>query len=62
VGLSNIFGPAEGAAQVWAGCVAAASDAFPGLPLVGYEHGRELAVAQALGFEILGPLRIWFRS
>ncbi len=59
VGLSNVFGPADNAAQIWAGCVAAAIDAFPGLPLVGYEGGRDLAVAQALGFEVLEPLRVW---
>jgi len=62
VGLSNVFGPAEGIAQVWAGCVAAAADAFPGLPLVGYERGGDLVVAQGLGFEVLEPLRVWFRA
>jgi hypothetical protein len=62
VGLSNVFGPADTTAQVWAGCVAAAIAAFPGLPLVGYEGGRDLAVAQVLGFEVLEPLRVWLRS
>ena len=32
---------------------------FSGLPLVGYERGAEVAVAQQVGFEDLGPLRVW---
>jgi len=32
---------------------------FPGLPLVGYERGSELDAMVALGFERLGPLRVW---
>jgi hypothetical protein len=36
VGLSNLFGPEDLAA----GCVAAAQDFAPGLPVVGYEQGR----------------------
>jgi hypothetical protein len=61
-GLSNVFVPAHDGARFWAGCVAAAVDAFPGLALVGYEAGRELAVAGAQGFETLGPLRVWVRD
>jgi hypothetical protein len=36
--------------------------AFPGVPLVGYEHGDELAAWCALGFEPLGPLRVWLKT
>jgi hypothetical protein len=36
--------------------------AFPGLPIVGYEHGDELAAWCALGFEPLGPLRVWLKN
>jgi hypothetical protein len=32
---------------------------FPGLPLVGYECGYELAAAHRAGFETVGPLRVW---
>lgn len=60
-GLSNTFAPAPEAARFWAGCVAAASMAFPGLPLVGYERGADLALALGLGFEAIGPLRVWQR-
>lgn len=43
----------------WAGCVAAVMEAFPGLPLVGYERDEELALVQTLGFKTVGPLRVW---
>lgn len=62
VGLSNVFVPAQDAQQLRAGCVAAVQEHFPGLPLVGYESGDELAAFRALGFEELGPLRIWARK
>jgi hypothetical protein len=61
VGLSNLFVPERHPEPFRAGCVAAVIDAFPGLPIVGYERGRELAAALSLGFELLGPLRIWVR-
>jgi len=34
----------------------------PGLPIVGYEQGKDLAAARAAGFRVLGPLRIWARG
>jgi hypothetical protein len=59
VGLSNVFAPEGAAARFWPGCIGTAIDAFAGLPLVGYESGGELAIALALGFEAVGPLRVW---
>ena len=59
VGLSNVFAPEDDPLSYWAGCVAAAMDSFPRLPLVGYEHGAELALAQAVGFTQLSTLRVW---
>ncbi len=59
VGVSNVFVPADALARFWAACVASVIEAFPGLTLVSYEMGRELAAAQSLGFDSLGPLRIW---
>jgi len=53
VGLSNVFVPPDNPVAFWAGCVAMAQERFPGVPMVGYEHGPELAIAQAIGFEIL---------
>ncbi len=59
VGLSNVFAPPENSVSFWASCVATAKDSFPGLPLVGYEGGSELALAEAVGFEKLQTLRVW---
>ncbi|MEV6829859.1 hypothetical protein [Amycolatopsis sp. NPDC051102] len=57
VGLSNFVGPDEH----WPGAVAAVASAFPGLPVVGYEHGDALRVALDHGAQPLGPLRVWVR-
>lgn len=57
VGLSNFAGPAAS----WPGAVAAVAAAFPGVPVVGYEHGDALDIALAHGAEQLGPLRVWVR-
>ena len=45
-----------------ADAVAAVSARFPGLPLVGYEHGDSLAAARRAGFSPIGPLRVWLRD
>jgi hypothetical protein len=56
-GLSNFTAsPAS-----WPGAVAAVAAAFPGNPVVGYEHGDALDNALAHGAEPLGPLRVWVR-
>ncbi|MBR0685370.1 hypothetical protein JQ594_05550 [Bradyrhizobium manausense] len=57
VGLSNLFGSAMD--RVWRSLIPMAGEIFPGLPLVGYEHGRDLAAAKLAGFEAIGSLRIW---
>ena len=62
VGLSNVFVPSADSALFWAGCIATVHDRFPGLPLVGYERGPELAMAQAVGFERVQDLRVWTRQ
>ena len=63
VGLSNVFA-ADGceAAEVLSSAVAAARSHFPGLPLVGYEHGDGLGPALEGGFTVLGELRVWLRT
>jgi len=61
VGLSNFFARRRRGA-LRAECLDAATDAHPGLPLVGYESGRDLAESRALGFQPLGPLRVWLRD
>lgn len=59
IGISNLFAPPEDRVSFWVGCVATAKDSFPGLPLVGYEGGPELALAEAVGFEKLHTFRAW---
>ncbi len=61
VGFSNLFAPPADSVACWAGCVATAQATFPGLPLVGYESGADLAHAEAVGFEKLQGLRVWGR-
>jgi hypothetical protein len=62
VGISNVFAPANQGERIWGGCISAATQIFPGLPLVGYESGDDLGLAQAAGFETLAPLRVWVRE
>jgi hypothetical protein len=62
VGLSNVFsvyGPVEG---VMAATLRALGTVLGPLPVVGYESGDYLDAALALGFELLGPLRVWGRA
>jgi hypothetical protein len=58
-GISNVVLPEEDRAAHRAGAVAAVRMTFPGLSLVGYDRGTELDAMVALGFERLGPLRVW---
>ena len=55
VGISNVFG------GDWAGAAATAARLYPGMPLVGYAAGDDLAAASRQGFEVVGPLRVWMR-
>jgi len=61
VGVSNVFVTAGETDRVWCGLANQAAVAFPGLPLVGYEHGGDLATALRAGFTSLGALRVWYR-
>jgi hypothetical protein len=60
VGLSNLFGSSID--MVYRRLAAMAAEIFPGLPLVGYEHGVELAAAHHAGFKTVGSLRVWRRG
>lgn len=62
VGLTNVVAEAADAVAVWRSLIVLAAQAFPRLPLVGYESGEELAAALDAGFEIGDPLRVWVRS
>jgi hypothetical protein len=58
VGLSNLFGCID-MELVWRRLVAMAVEVFPGLPLVGYERGHDLAAAHQAGFATVGFLTVW---
>jgi hypothetical protein len=66
-GVSNLFVSHDALASgstvstAFATAAAVAHSMFPGLPIVGYERGDELAAAIDAGFEPLGPLAVWLR-
>lgn len=59
VGLTNFFAYPGETREHRARCVEAAASVFPGLPLVGYESGEDLAESLDLGFSPLGSLQVW---
>ena len=61
VGITNLFLRGAEGESTRAECIEAVADAFPGLPLVGYESGQDLADSHALGFSSLGSLRVWVK-
>lgn len=61
-GISNVFKSGIASGPSWEGVVRAVAELRPGLPIVGYERGDDLAEARRAGFTVLGPLRIWARG
>jgi hypothetical protein len=61
VGLSNVFHNGVDPETAWRELLREALTRFPRLPVVGYETGNELAVAQRIGFRSMGPLRVWLK-
>jgi hypothetical protein len=59
VGWSNFFATAAEILDRAIESLATIAGVFPGAPIVGYEHGAGLRNAHVLGFESLGPLRVW---
>src|SRR5690242_14334490 len=59
VGFSNFFVAGGDDEDLTAGALAAVSGFGDGLPVVGYEWGDALGRGQRLGFEAVGPLRVW---
>ena len=59
VSLSNIFTPPGGESLVWVGLLQNTQTAFPGMPIVGYEHGPGLKAALVVGFVEIGILTVW---
>ncbi|AVZ72896.1 hypothetical protein SLUN_12565 [Streptomyces lunaelactis] len=62
VGISNLFASDDDLDGAWAGCLAAVAHWWPGEPVVGYEHGEDLAAAMRQGCVPVGPLRVWLAS
>ena len=58
-GISNLFSPGLPAGQLWTSALQAVAALQPDLPIVGYEHGADLAFARQAGCQALGPLRVW---
>ena len=58
-GVSNLFASQIGAEVVLQGLATCANQSFPGLPVVGYESGNDLAAAYRVGFTTVGHLRVW---
>jgi hypothetical protein len=61
VGVSNVFTSAANIVELWRDAPRAIACRFPGLPLVGYQSGADLAAALCNGFAAVGPLRVWVR-
>lgn len=59
VGLQSVV--CGGDPALLAALVAGAREHLGALPVVGYEHGDDLATARAGGFADVGPLRVWVR-
>jgi hypothetical protein len=59
IGWSNFFAPATEMFDHAAASLATIAGVFPGLPIVGYEHGDDLLNAHSIGFESIGALRVW---
>ncbi|MFD4130961.1 hypothetical protein [Streptomyces goshikiensis] len=63
VGISNVFSaPGTAPDEAWTGGTTALTALWPGLPLVGYESGDDLAAATRHGFTAIGPLRVWLHG
>ena len=61
-GLSNDFTDVGHEAETWLALAESARAFFPGLPLIGYERGEELAHARSGGFQTAGALRVWITN
>jgi hypothetical protein len=62
IGISNVFARCGTAGEPYLACRTIAAQAFGELPLVGYESGENVAVAEAAGFRRCGRLVIWVKD
>jgi hypothetical protein len=61
-GISNVFKSGIADGPLWTSAVRVIARLRPGLPIVGYERGEDLAAAREAGFRVLAPLLIWARE
>jgi hypothetical protein len=61
LGVSNVVTGATDPAETFSIVLDAAAERFPGVAIVGYEQGPLLDAARDVGFEVIGPLRVWMR-
>jgi len=61
-GILNVFKSGSDAGVLWVSATRAVAALRPGLPIVGYERGEDLAAARQAGFRVLGPLQTWARG
>ena len=59
VGFSNFFAEDAEREPIMASALGAVLLLAPGLPVVGYDRGDDLAHAKRLGFQTVGALRVW---
>lgn len=62
VGVSNVFSEGRENESLWREIPRVVSNEYPGMSMVGYEHGSDLDLAKKSGWESLGPLRVWIKS
>ncbi len=62
VGISNVFACTGERHRIWTGGIRTIQGLYPGLPLVGYQRGEDLALMEELDFEQVGNLRVWIRQ
>jgi len=61
VGISNVCSGVTGMGPLFPGCVRVAQQLYPGLAIVGYERGADLAAAEQVGFRRLRDLTVWHK-
>ena len=59
IGFSNFFAEDAEREPILASALGAVLLLAPGLPVVGYDRGDDLAHAKRLGFHTVGELRVW---
>jgi len=61
VGISNVFAAPRPATEFFLAALAVVSSRYADLPLAAYARRAELDFIVRLGFEVIGPLRVWVR-